>query len=52
MKKEKKPACFGDFGKVEASKCKGCKFALSCYFECARKEKMRRAEEHAKIIEI
>lgn len=44
--KEKKPPCFGDLGKVEASKCKGCKFVLSCYAEWGRKKKMRRAEEH------
>ena len=45
MMKEKKPYCFGDFKKVEASKCNGCKFVLSCYVEWGRKEKMRRAEE-------
>lgn len=48
--KEKKTDCFGDFGKVEASKCKGCKFMLSCYAEWGRKEKMRKAEAaHAYI---
>lgn len=44
--KEKKPPCFGDFKKVEASKCTGCKFVLSCYVEWGRREKMRRAEDH------
>lgn len=50
MKEKKKPPCFGDCGNVKPIKCKGCKFVLSCYFEWARKEKMRRAEEPAKTI--